>query len=462
MGNIDYAVVYGRGENKTGSGTVVHFSSNLLVIEIYEKMNDIRLNEMFSKVRLSLGQVLFYNGKAVVYEIVDSSSIQLVTLVLRENCIAVGGGDSEPENQLAFERFISHHISEFDLPIEIERKLYQFSYFLSQLMAGLKVSRLKSEYGLTLIDSASARGSRTQIRVYDIGLQKLIVRYRELEKDLRLCTDEQRVQVGDFFKNYVFPVSVGSRIFRYFHSTKRSSYINYRTLFCLKSDQNVVRGNYRGYLLDEFFKSCTGFEDIERRSNSWVNDVREWLATHTGNMHLLLLGSDTTPFSLASDLTNEERSRLVLDMFCPTCDDPEEFCTEHFGHLLEDSEPIKFRLINEPITKLLQFYFRKKTGDFLSYDRIYSSSFIESLSSKTAAYIIAFCLNQLKTDGCLQFYSRLPEYSPVREHWLLWFDHWLDLEDWKRYLPFKPDWTQSNTDFGQLTIFNQTRMHREL
>ncbi len=454
MVDIDHSVVYRREDGKRGSGTVVHFSSNFLVLEIYEKQQEIRLNEVFGNVRVSMGQVVFYDGKAIVREVVDSSSIQLVTLYLRDHCIAVGTTDSESENQFALERYFQVYLSEYTLPSEVETNLFHFADYLSQMLMGLRVSRLKLHGGRFNFGISSQDESRIRLQSIDRCLKDLTKRYHQLCLAIRDVNEDQKVQVGDFFKRFVFPLSRGSRVFRYFHSAKRSSYINHQAQQLLKSESGHQVGSLSGYLLDEFFKTCGGFGDVEQRCEHWVGIIHQWLLEHDGTLRILLLGTDMTPADVVSRLSPTELGRVEFDLYCTPTECPKTFQT-HLCDLVSNASGIgRLQFFQAPVRILLQWYFQQKKGDFSDYDLIFSGSFLSSLSCKSAAYLMGFCLGLLREGGKLYLFSDQSEYSPIREHWLLWFDHRFELSDWKRYLPFEPIWTQASYDYGRLTVFD--------
>ena len=454
MLDIDHSVVFRRQDGSRGSGTVVHFSSNFLVLEVYNTLQEIRLNEVFGSIRISLGQVLFYDGKGVVCEVADSSSIQLVSIYLRDSCYAVGASESDAEREMAFDRFFSHYLARVDLPIEIERKLFEFTNFLSQLLSGFRFSHLQG--GLNGMSGGFSEHElhRVRLNTIEMGMKKLVESYCDLQEHLINCTEQQKSEVGELFKRYIFPLSISSRIFRHFHSQNRSPYLNQVTMQQLKADSKSNRISLKGLMLDEFFRQCAGFSDIEERLNHWIQDIRAWLGHNEGTMRVLLLGSDLTMLHLLDQLEPAEITRLKVDIVC-TRDEPVERYREQLKATgIHDSALGSIRYLSVSLYYLLQLYFNKRDGEFGKYDRVYSTCFLESLSSKTAAYVIAFCLRLLGKDGSLRFFSSEAIYSPIREHWLLWFDHTLDLRDWKPYLPFESSWTQSSHACGLLTTFN--------
>ena len=451
MVDIDHSIVYRRLNGESGSGTVVHFSANFLVFEIYDTKQEIQLNEVLGNIRITLGQVLFYDGKGVVCEIADSSSIQLVSVFLHDSCIAVGGTESECENEMAFERFLQMHLHRISLPVEVERKLYEFSGFLGQLLAGMRAIQLHAN---TFARSGISENEfqKVRLRTIEIGLEKLIEQYCGLHKQLANCSEEEKTQIGNFFKRHIFPLSINSRVFRHFHSIKRSPYINLSTMNHLKNEIHSRRVNMRGVMLDELFRRCAGFSNIEERVTHWINDIQQRLGDENGSIHLLFLGSDQSVRLLLQTLDAESLSRLKIDIFC-TEDEPVEQYEEQTKEMMSNSASLgSIRYLRASVFRLLQLYFNRKSGDFLKYDRIYSTSFLESLSSKTAAYVIALCLRLINDGGSLSFFSSQASYSSIREHWLLWYDHSLDLNDWKPYLPFETSCTQTDNPCGQLTV----------
>jgi len=451
MVDIDHSIVYRRITGERGSGTVVHFSANFLVFEIYDTKQEIRLNEVLGNIRITYGQVLFYDGKGVVCEVADSSSIQLVSVFLHDSCLALGGTESESENEMAFEKFLQLPINLASLPIEVERKLFGFANFLGQLLSGMRVVQLReSALGGSEI---SANGlQKARLRTVEIALEKLIEQYRGLHEKLASCSDEEKIRIGDFFKWHIFPLSISSRLFRHFHSIKRSPYINQSTMNHLKEEIHSNRVNMKGLILDELFRRCAGFSDIEERVTYWIEDIRQCLRDHAGSIHLLFLGSDPCVMLLLEKLDPESLSRLEIDVFCTEDEPVEKYELQLREHELDSARPGSIRYLRASVFRLLEFYFNKKSGDFSKYDRIYSTSFLESLSSKSAAYVIAFCLRMVKQGGSLRFFSSKSSYSSIREHWLLWYNHSLDLDDWKPYLPFETCWTQTDISCGQLTI----------
>jgi len=451
MVDVDHSIVYRRLNGESGSGTVVHFSANFLVFEIYDTKQEIRRNEVLGNIRITLGQVLFYDGKGVVCEVGDSSSIQLVSVFLHDSCIAVGVSGSESENEMAFQRFLEIPLIHASLPIEVERKLFEFTNFLGQLLSGMRVTQLhESTFGG--LDSSDNELEKARLRTIEIALEKLIEQYCDLHKQLANCSEADKIQIGDFFKWHIFPLSISSRIFRHFHSTKRSPYINLSTMNHLKDERFSKRVNMKGLILDELFRRCAGFSNNEERLTHWIEDIRHCLRDQTGSIHLLFLGSDQCVRLLLEKLDAELLSRLEIDVFCTEDEPVEQYELQLKEYLSESAALVSVRYLRASVFRLLQLYFNKKSGDFSKYDRIYSTSFLESLSSKTAAYAIALCLRLIKEGGSLRFFSSQPTYSSIREHWLLWYDHSLDLDDWKPYLPFETSWTQTDHSCGRLTI----------
>jgi len=453
MVDIDHSVVYRREDGSRGSGTVVHFSSNYLVLEIYDKSNVVRFNELLGRIRVTLGQVLVYDGKGVVCEISDSSSIQLVTILLRDSCIAIGNSDSEVENRFVFERFLNVYMRDLQLPESIERSLFDFTHFFSQLLSGIKVSKhFANRFNRLSTEGQSPGQSSNRNKMVEIGLERLNAKYASWCEEVVQCGDEEKEWIGAFFKRHIFPMSVSSRIFRSFHSEQRFPYFNYRVLKLLKADSVSLSQSIRGYFLDEFFRANAQFEFIESRSNHWAGEIEEWLIRSDKSMRVLLLGTDFTIVQVIHRLNKTDPSRVFFDVYCTPDEKPDDFLNEIRTRLPKDFDMSHIRMLQAPVQRLLQLYFRQQKDDFSQYDRVFSTSFLESLSRKTAVYVIDFIIRLLAPSGSFHFFTNNPQYSPVREHWLLWFEQTLDLEQWKSYLPNEAKWADFFFDYGKLSV----------
>ena len=458
---VDQSVLYRRKDGEWQSGTIVHFSTNHLVLEIYGSGHEIRLNEVYDSVRVLHGEALFYNGRGVVSDLVEASSTLLLVFYLPDSCIAVAPQENEADMQFACEQFLTRYVEELKLPMRLQQHLFQFADELSQILLGLRGSCISQGVHLT-----EANGRRNDLNgesqpwrerpVILSVLEHVQKRFLRLNHYLKQCGETERVQVGAFFKRHLFPLSSRSRLFRYFHSARRSFYFNHELLCLLQSEQLEDAESTRGQLLDAFFKATACFEMYEQRCLHWVAEIRDQLNRQPGTLRLLMLGTDLTPELLTRELSAAQCSRIHMDVYCMP-DECEASFVQRMDKLSQEGHALPgIRLIRQPIRTMHAGYFQQVTGEFGTYHRILSTSLFESLSEKSAAYLLGFCAQLLEERGELQIFVSPPVYCPVREHWLLWFGQNCEIEAWKRYLPLPVRSEQRQLPYGHLTVFGST------
>ena len=461
MDCVDQTVVYRRKDGEWQSGTVVHFSTNHLMLEIYGSGHEIRLNEVYDSVRVSLGEALFYNGRGVVSDLVEASSTLLLVFYLPDSCVAVAPRESEADMQFACEQFLTRYVEELKLPMRLQQHLFQFADEFSQVIGGLR-----SFHNGQVTQMMDANGRRCDLNGESLPIRENPVilsvlehvqkRFLRLNHYLKQCGESERVQVGAFFKRHLFPLSSSSRLFRYFHSAQRSFYLNHELLDLLRSEQLEEAENTRGHLLDSFFKVTACFEMFEQRCLHWVGEIREQLNHHPGTLRLLMLGTDLTPELLCRELGAEQCSRIQMDVYCMP-DECETTFVQRIDKLSQEGHALpSIRLVRHPIRTMHARYFQQTTGEFGTYHRILSTSLFESISEKSAAYLLGFCAQLLEERGKLQLFVSPPVYCPVREHWLLWFGQNCEVEAWKKYLPLPLQSEQLRLPCGHLTVFGST------
>jgi hypothetical protein len=450
MIEIDHSVVYRRHNGKGGSGTAVHFSATCLVLEVYEKETAIHLNEVFSRIRISHGRSIMYDGNGIVRHVMDYSSLQIIDLYLMDPWIALSSEDLDADNRFEVERFLDLYENDAYLDFQWTRCFFRFIQLLSQMLDGLKIARRRGN-GASSARSflSNGNGGKKDVAL-DLMADKLYQHYLEFEKCMNGCDENDHVQVDALFKQLLFPLSRHSRIFRLFHATNRIPYLNYKKLEWMRKDRVFWRGGLRGVLMDLFFLKFIGAETIEQRCSYFVDKVQSVLDERKGDIKILLIGTDFTSFQIIERLPVSSLTRLNIEVISFF----EEPVTEFLEHISVASAKkgigIRFEYNHVCLESLIRDHFCASGSCLTSYDQIYISSAVESLSEKMLPYLIHYLAGHLNQDGEISLFTTTEETSSVCEHWLQWYTRPLDNTEWERLLPTTIMWKQEKMECGSL------------
>ena len=448
MFEIDHSIVFRRNDGRGGSGTVIHFTATCLVLEVYES-NRIHLNEVFSRIRISHGRSIIYDGNGVVRHVKDYSSLQIVDLYLLDQWIALSSEDLDADNRFEAERFLELYTQDCQSNPKWSLCFFRFIHLLSQMMTGLKRT---GRTPMVTDDSEETKKDNVGKKrgALDLMVDKLHGYYEEFEKCFQDCDDKCLDQIDTLFKQLLFPLSRHSRIFRLFHNVTRVPYLNYEKLRKMCDEEILWNGSLRGVLLDLFFLKFVGVQTIEQRCSCFLEKIESILETKEGDIRVLFIGTDFTPLQIVNTLSLSLLSRLEIEVTSFFKEPVEEFL-DHIS-VASATKDIGIRLdyYHTELDSLIRDYFCKTGSRLESYDLICISSIVDILSEKTLPYLIHYLVNHLNEGGELNLFTAADQPSSVCEHWLQWYTRSLDQTEWDRLLPNRITWTQKKLECGSL------------
>lgn len=440
MFEIDHSVVFRRNNDVRGSGTVVHSSPTFIVLEVYERANTVQLNDVFSRIRITHGRSILYDGDGVVCNVMDHSSMQMVTLYLKDRWITFGSKKVEADNRFEVERFLELY-SDCDFwDPELGESFFRFTQLLSQMLAGLRgTGRLHG-----------AERSEEMQKALNMMADRLFKQFAEVEQCLENCDDEALIHVAGYFKQHLFPLSIYSRIFRMFHSSNRTSYLNDAMLKNMKMDVSFWKGGMRGILLDLFFLKYAGIDFSEDRSHYFVGTVQEALVAREGKIKILLFGTDSTPIKILEKLPQDSLARIEMQVVTFEEEATREFDKEVSRVIRAKGVDVSFTCEQWDLVSTMRNMFNNLEKGKSEYDLVLSTHAFEPLSGRKLLHLIKYLLERLKVDGEICFFKESEKQSSIRTQWLLWYSRNSIDSEWDRVIPDTVTMTREEHEFGLL------------
>ena len=384
MIEIDHSVVFRRNNGKSGSGTAIHFTATSLVLEVYDTETTIHLNEVFSRIRISHGRSIMYDGYGIVRRIKDYSSLQIVDIYLLDPWLALSSQDLDADNRFEAERFLELYTRDCDCDPKWGMCFFRFIHLMLQMMTGLKGSRS------TTTNSAEEQKGMIlrQGAALNFMVDKLYDYYFEFEKCFGECDDKSLDQINTLFKQLLFPLSRHSRLFRLFHSSSRIPYLNYQKLDYLRKEEFSWKGGLRGALLDLFFLRFIGADTIRQRCSHFLQKIESILETKPGDIKVLFVGTDFTPLQIVETLSLPLLSRLEIEVTSFFDEPVNEFLDQISVASATKDIGIRLDYYQANLESLLRDHFHRTGSRLIKYDLICISSMVDVLSEKTIPYMI--------------------------------------------------------------------------
>lgn len=450
MLEIDHSVVYQRQNSNRGSGTVVHYSSTYIALEIYSSRSSILLNEVFDDIRITSGRSIVYDGMGVVCNVIDYSSIQIVTLFLKDSWIAFGSKDIDADNLFEAERFLAFNKREWVNCDQLEQSFCKFQLLLTQMVRGLAQSRSAAK-------SEDVSEKRTALALM---ADTLFETYQDLEDRIREADDESLMVMGELFKQHIFPLCGESKFFNLFHSVDRPPYLHFGIYDLQTMNDDFWVGKLEGVLLDVFFAKHASFNALDERCRFFAERLRETMESRLGKLNILVIGSDSAPMRIVEKLPNQLLSRLNIKVW-DFYDGPISDVDVHTKDAIRrKSATMGFETKRVDFESLMTHLYVQSDVGLGQFDHIFVSTAFEPLSSKILLHMVQLLTGILNEGGNLCYFTDSKGKSSIRENWLLHYRHNYESPDWKNLIRCNIECSQEELEFGTHTCIHKPKEAR--
>ncbi len=149
---IDSLVVFKNSQGEESRGTLMHLTRNLVVFEVYNPYSIVQLSEMLEYLHILRGERLVYRGRAVVYNLVTTGIMLIVSATLLDpwsDLARLAPGDGLIEE---VESFVKDWELTYNLRPSYQLAVSNISSFLAELTRWLEqveVALLSDEQALS-------------------------------------------------------------------------------------------------------------------------------------------------------------------------------------------------------------------------------------------------------------------------------------------------------------------------